>query len=245
MTRFAFLQFAMIAVVVVAFSPSSYTISSRRGRSSSAALHAQREATFGMGCFWKPAEELLKVPGVIDTVAGYTGNPQSTSAPTYDSVCFGRGWVEGVRVIYDDEQISYQQLLDKFFESQEPKIGSRQYASLIFPHDKEQEEISKEWLQKNKDRRRSRDGIPGSITAVEPLSSFYQAEQYHQRYWEKQRLRFGLIALFTAVSSGILDRFVSSPELQSTIHTGGNALALASCMFILLERKLDSSVVKL
>ena len=69
-------------------------------------LQAIKEGTFGMGCFWEPAEELRKVKGVVDTVAGYTGNPTANKAPTYDSVCFSRDWVEGVRVKFDDEMIT-------------------------------------------------------------------------------------------------------------------------------------------
>ena len=92
-------------------------------------LGAECEASFGMGCFWKPSEELLKVPGVIDTVVGYSGSPKSEPAPTYDSVCYSRDWVEGVRVRYDDDLHSFESLLDAFFEAQEPKLGSRQYGS--------------------------------------------------------------------------------------------------------------------
>lgn len=80
----------------------------------------------------KPSEELLKVPGVIDTVVWYTGNSQVSSEPDNDSVCFGRGWVEGVRVKYKDDEISYERLLDVFFEVQEPKLGSRQSPPLSF-----------------------------------------------------------------------------------------------------------------
>ena len=75
-------------------------------------INPQLILPFPHRCFWEPSEELLKVEGVIDTVAGYTGNPSATKAPTYDSVCFSPNWVEGVRVQYDDEKISYSELLD-------------------------------------------------------------------------------------------------------------------------------------
>jgi peptide methionine sulfoxide reductase MsrA len=61
-------------------------------------LLAARSATFRMGYFWEPSEELLKVDGVMDTVVGYTGKPSTKKAPSYENVCFGREWVEGVRV---------------------------------------------------------------------------------------------------------------------------------------------------
>lgn len=88
----------------------------------STSLQAQREATFGMGCFWKPSEQLLQVEGVIDTVVGYTGKADAQSAPNYEIVCASRDWVEGVRVIYDDEKISYAQLLDAFLNVRNPNL---------------------------------------------------------------------------------------------------------------------------
>lgn len=206
-------------------------------------LSAQKEATFGMGCFWKPAEELLKTDGVIDTVAGYTGNPQAREAPTYDNVCFGRSWVEGVRVYYDDTKVSYQQLLDAFFDAQEPKLGSRQYASIIFPHDSEQQLDANTWLEANSMKMRD-DGVTVAQTEVEPLSPFYQAEGYHQRYWQKQRPRFAAIIVLIAISMGAIDS-VFPTDLASTVHTAGNTGALVLALYQLLERQIDAKVVEL
>jgi peptide-methionine (S)-S-oxide reductase len=222
---------------VVAFFPN--IISTRQ----SLALAARREATFGMGCFWKPAEELLKKDGVLDTVAGYTGNPKATSAPSYDSVCFGRDWVEGVRVYYDDDTLTYRELLDAFFEAQEPKFGSRQYASIIFPHDTEQQEVAQEWLQMETQRTRA-DGISVGITEVEPLTKFYKAEGYHQRYWAKQRPRFAVIIGLITLSSGILDSFIPL-SLHSTIDTIANGLTIAIAIYVMAERFLDAKVIEL
>ena len=96
-------------------------------------LSAIREATFGMGCFWEPAESLLRRPGVLATTAGYTGAPSNKPPPTYDAVCFGNDWVEAVRVVYDDEVIPYDKLLDDFFQYQKPQYSrqSDQDASSI------------------------------------------------------------------------------------------------------------------
>lgn len=207
------------------------------------ALAAKKEATFGMGCFWKPAEELLKVDGVMDTVAGYTGNPRATSAPSYDSVCFGRDWVEGVRVYYDDDKLSYQELLDAFFEAQEPKLGSRQYASIIFPHDEKQQEVAQEWLRMERERTRD-DGISVGITDVEPLTKFYQAEGYHQRYWAKQRPRFATIIGLITLSSGILDSFIPL-SMHSAIDTVANGLTIAIGIYVMAERVIDAKVIEL
>ncbi len=206
-------------------------------------LLAQEEATFGMGCFWKPSEELLKVPGVIDTVVGYTGK-QSTEAPSYDSVCFSREWVEGVRVTYDTSVLSYEQLLDAFFQCQEPAFnGSRQYASFIFPHNTEQERLAQSWLQQNADTVRP-DGVPARLTQIEPLQSFYQAEQYHQRYWQKMRPRIAVMIGLLSISSGAIDSIVPL-QLTSSLHTATSALGLAGCAYVLLERKIDTNVVRL
>ena len=207
-------------------------------------LNVQKEATFGMGCFWKPSEELLKVDGVIDTVAGYTGAPNhSGPPPTYEKVCFSRDWVEGVRVQYDDEIVSYDELLDQFFEKQEPKMGSRQYASIIFPHDAEQRTAAQKWLAANDERVRN-DGVPASFTQIEDLSPFYRAENYHQEYWQKTRPRVaGMISLM-AVGSGILDQYTPL-AWQSQVHSVANAVVFAGLLYVLVERKLDTKVVQL
>lgn len=176
-------------------------------------------------------------------MAGYTGNPSATKAPTYDSVCFSPNWVEGVRVQYDDEKISYSELLDAFFESQKPKLGSRQYASIIFPHDTEQEKVAKLYMDMNGSNARQ-DGWMPSWTAIEPLTKFYKAEGYHQNYWQKQRPRIATIIGLLAVATGILDPIV--PEaLQKSVETGANALCLALGVYIALERVIDAKVVEL
>lgn len=213
---------------------------------SSSQLCAKKSATFGMGCFWAPSEALLKTDGVIDTVAGYTGNPEAGSkAPSYDNVCFGRQWVEGVRVDYDDEIVSYNQLLDAFFEAQEPQPGSRQYASIIFPHDAVQEKVAKEWLEAGtREGRRRKDGIPVSITQLEPLSPFFAAEGYHQRYWQKFRPRIAACIALLVVSSGRFDSLVP-PDFTSTLHTAANTAVLLGCAYVILERNIDTKVVEL
>ena len=181
--------------------------------------------------------------GVKDTVAGYTGRENAVKAPKYEEVCFSRDWVEGVRVFYDEDKLSYEELLDAFFETQEPKFGSRQYASIIFPHDEEQREKATAWLNQNAERQRG-DGIPVKLTQIEDRTPFFQAEEYHQRYWQKTRPRIaGMIALL-AISTGVLDS-ITPATVQSAIHTGANALVLAGLIFVLVERKIDTKVVQL
>ncbi|KAL3771878.1 hypothetical protein ACHAWO_008664 [Cyclotella atomus] len=178
--------------------------------SSNSVLNAIKEATFGMGCFWEPAESLLKQPGVLQTTVGYTGAPPTKPPPTYDTVCFGNDYVEGVRVVYDDEIVSYNQLLDYFFELQKPGI-SRQYASIIFvdADSDDGEEMTRQaskWKEENVATKVKRgDNLPYSIVEIEPLTKFYKAEEYHQRYWEKQRLRAFVGVLLIAGASSAYD----------------------------------------
>mmetsp|Transcript_16821 Transcript_16821/g.38560 ORF Transcript_16821/g.38560 Transcript_16821/m.38560 type:complete len:253 (+) Transcript_16821:141-899(+) len=236
------------STTIVAFNPSTYSHTSGVSRSSSSLLRAVEEASFGMGCFWEPAEELLKIDGVIDTVSGYTGNKKfdddpSKTIPSYESVCYGRQWVEGVRVKYDTDKISYTELLDSFFETQKPQPGSRQYSSVIFPHDDEQLKIAEAW--KEKSRERISDGFKSDWTSIEyPRTKFYAAEGYHQRYWQKQRPRFALILALLAVSTGFGDRLYD-PSFQETAKTFANGATVAVGLSITAERFLDSKVVEL
>ena len=196
-----------------------------------------------MGCFWKPSEELLKEDGVVNTIVGYTGVSDAKTPPTYDTVCFSRDWVEGVRVIYDDEKVSYSQLLNAFFQAQEPKVGSRQYASIIFPHNDEQEQLARQWLEDNQTLLRN-DGLPITLTTIEEQYPFYRAENYHQEYWQKTRPRIsGAIALM-AVATGFFDGII--PQLyQSQIHSVANAIVLVGLVYVSAERFFDRKVVLL
>ncbi len=219
----------------------------RTTRSSFSALSAVKEASFGMGCFWEPAESMLKVDGVIDTVSGYTGNKNfdtdpSKKVPSYDNVCFGRDWVEGVRVIYDEDKISYTQLLDAFFEAQKPQLGSRQYGSMIFPHDEEQLKLANEW--KGTIVKRD-DGFQSDWTEIEyPRTKFYCAEGYHQNYWQKQRPRFALIIALLAIATGAGSQFYD-PSLDEAVKTFANGATVAVGLGVTAERFLDSKVVEL
>ena len=241
----------LVPTTVVALVPIGSS-SSRSGprraandRSTVSRLGAVEEASFGMGCFWEPAEELLKVDGVIDTVSGYTGNPKfdadpKKTVPSYDSVCFGRGWVEGVRVTYDPDTISYEQLLDAFFEAQKPQPGSRQYGSVIFPHDERQLAAAQRW--KSTGRTRESDGFRNDWTEIEyPRTRFYRAEGYHQNYWQKQRPRFALILAGLAVATGFGDQLYD-PSLQETVKTVANGAVVAIGLATFAERFLDSKV---
>jgi peptide-methionine (S)-S-oxide reductase len=149
----------------------------------------EEKAIFGAGCFWGVEAAFRKIPGVIDVLVGYMGG--STERPTYEEVCTNKtGHVEVVQVVYNSKQVSYQELLAAFWYMHDPtqvnKQGAdvgTQYRSVIFYYTPEQQreaEASKQELE-----------VSGALkkpvaTAVEPASTFWRAEEYHQRYAEKQ-----------------------------------------------------------
>jgi peptide-methionine (S)-S-oxide reductase len=146
------------------------------------------KATFAAGCFWGVEAEFRGVPGVIDTAVGYTGGTKEH--PTYQEVCsHATGHAEAVEIIFDPAVISYDRLLELFWEChnpttlnrQGPDVGS-QYRSAIFFHTPAQEaaaHASKERLERS--GRLSRP----VVTEITPASTFWRAEEYHQRYHEK------------------------------------------------------------
>lgn len=216
--------------------------------SSSSSLAAVREATFGMGCFWEPAESLLKQPGILATTVGYTGAPPNKPPPTYDSVCFGKDWVEGVRVAYDDELVSYGQVLDYFFEYQNPKPGYRQYASIIFTNDANEEQEANQW-KKASVGKQSKSNFPSEIVEIEESSPFYKAEEYHQRYWEKQRLRLLIGLAMIAGESGAYDKYLVGAFGEQEIFglsydSMFGAVFLVGAAWTLLERLVTNGMVQ-
>jgi peptide-methionine (S)-S-oxide reductase len=235
---------------------------------STTALHAIQEATFGMGCFWEPSESMIKVDGVIDTVVGYTGNPtfderrrqqqqlsgnnktKKLNVPSYESVCASREWVEAVRITYEDDIISYPQLLDVMFDQHKSQLGSRQYGSIIFPQSTQQEIDAKLWYENavSENRTRSSDGWKIEWTSIEPSSSsFYKAEGYHQNYWQKQRPRFVVIGLLLVLSTTGIPGMADNEMLLNNdkIQTIANGLTIAIGLFITLERWFDAEVTEL
>jgi peptide-methionine (S)-S-oxide reductase len=149
-------------------------------------------ATFGAGCFWGVEAAFRRVPGVTSTAVGYAGG--SVANPTYELVCSGRtGHAEVVQVEYDPARVSYDALLDVFWEAhdptqrdrQGPDIG-RQYRSAIFTHDQEQAAAATASRAKLEESGRYRRPIATELT---PLETFWRAEPYHQQYFEKRGLR--------------------------------------------------------
>ncbi len=145
------------------------------------------KATFGAGCFWQVEVEFRNTPGVRDALAGYEGG--TLERPTYQDVCTGRaGHAEVVEVDFDPEAVSYEDLLDRFWSLHNPTQKNRQgwdlgtqYRSAVFVHDEEQREIAERSRERAQERFRKK-----IVTEIEPASTFYKAEEYHQRYLQKQ-----------------------------------------------------------
>ena len=149
------------------------------------------KATFGGGCFWGVETALRLVKGVTSATVGYSGG--SLNDPTYEDVCSGKtGHAEVVQVEYDPSKVSYEELLEVFWNIHDPTILNRQgpdigtqYRSAIFFHTPEQEAVaiaSKEKLQNSGRYKRP------IVTEITSASEFYRAEEYHQRYYEKHGL---------------------------------------------------------
>ena len=147
------------------------------------------KATFAAGCFWGVEAAFRQVPGVIATRVGYTGG--HTDNPTYRQVCSHRtGHAEAVEVTFDPEQVSYELLLEVFWRKHNPRSRNRQgldigsqYRSAIYFHSPEQEAAARA----DKDRLQAELRWPRKIqTQIEPASTFWEAEEYHQQYLEKR-----------------------------------------------------------
>jgi peptide-methionine (S)-S-oxide reductase len=144
------------------------------------------KGTFGGGCFWGVEVAFRNVPGVVDTAVGYEGG--TVANPTYEQVCRkDTGHAEVVQVEFDPDEVSYEELLDVFFELHDPTqlnrqgwdVGS-QYRSVIFTHSPDQEEAAvaaRARVQEQLDR--------PVVTVIEPATDFWRAEEYHQQYLVK------------------------------------------------------------
>ena len=146
-----------------------------------------QSAVFGNGCFWCTEAVFDELRGVLSVMPGYAGG--QTKNPTYEQVCTGAtGHAESVRVIFDPEQVTYEALVRKFFtfhnptelNRQGPDVGS-QYRSAIFYLTPEQKEVAEKVAAEL-----APGYLPRTIvTEIVPASTFYRAEEYHQRYFEK------------------------------------------------------------
>jgi len=146
-------------------------------------------ATFGAGCFWGIEANFQRIPGVISAESGYSGGHMAN--PTYKDVCADEtGHAEVVQVTFDPEKVSYEKLLDAFWQMHDPTQVNRQgpdygsqYRSAIFFHSPEQEEEAKKSKAALEASGKLRRPVATEITAA---GSFWRAEEYHQKYLEKR-----------------------------------------------------------
>lgn len=149
-------------------------------------IEGLERATFAAGCFWGIEASFREMEGVVATKVGYTGG--TAADPTYEQVCSDRtGHAEAVEVWFDPALLSYDELVSAFWSIHDPTTPNRQgwdlgsqYRSAIFFHDADQERhaiVSRERRQQNLSR--------PIVTQIVPAAPFYDAEDYHQRYFEK------------------------------------------------------------
>jgi peptide-methionine (S)-S-oxide reductase len=145
-------------------------------------------ATFGAGCFWGVEHAFREIPGVVDTMVGYEGGTMPN--PTYKDVCTDRtGHAEVVQVTFDPAKVSYEALLEAFFDLHDPTQVDRQgpdygtqYRTVIFYHSPAQQAAAQKAIAALAASGKFRKPI---ATQVVPAATFYPAEEYHQRYFEK------------------------------------------------------------
>lgn len=144
-------------------------------------------ATFGTGCFWCTEAVFESLEGVISATSGYSGG--NVADPTYEQVCSGNtGHAECIQVVYDSKKISYDDLLQVFWESHDPTTLNKQgadvgtqYRSVIFYHNPQQKQLAESYKQKLNNENTF--GKP-VVTEIKAATTFYPAENYHQEYFK-------------------------------------------------------------
>ena len=154
---------------------------------------SEQTASFAAGCFWGIEARFREVEGVLDAVSGYMGG--QTQNPSYQDICRGdSGHAEAVQVTFDDERVSYRELLDLFFNLHNPTMLNRQgpdfgsqYRSAVFWHDDEQRAAAEQKISEVNASGKWQDPV---VTQLAKAPEFWRAEEYHQRYFEKNGASF-------------------------------------------------------
>ncbi len=152
-------------------------------------------ATFGAGCFWQVEERFREIDGVTDAAVGYEGG--HVDNPTYEQVCGGdTGHIEVTEIQFDPAKVSYDELVDLYFQIHDPTQEDRQgwdvgyqYRSVVFTHSPEQAVAAKAAIERAQERFRS-----PIVTEVRDAEPFWRAEEYHQCYLQKRKEGGGLLS---------------------------------------------------
>ena len=156
------------------------------------AFYAQKEETktayFASGCFWCSEAIFELIVGVKSAESGYTGG--KTVNPTYEQVCSGKtGHAEAIKVVYYPSSVTYEKLVRAFFESHDPSTLNQQgadkgtqYRSAIFYQNEEEKKEAERFIEIVNESERWPDPV---VTTLEPFTTFWPAEEYHQKYLEK------------------------------------------------------------
>jgi peptide-methionine (S)-S-oxide reductase len=189
------------------------------------ALAQTETATFALGCFWAPDSIFGSLDGVIRTRVGYAGG--TTENPTYHNL---GDHTETIQIDYDPTQISYEQLLDIYWDSHNPTVQpwSRQYMSIVFYHGSEQRELAMERKQREEASSGRR-----VYTEVIPFSKFHLAEDYHQKYYLQQVPE--LMEELAAIYPNFADFIDSTAAARINGYVGGHVT------FQKLQEQLNSS----
>ena len=147
-----------------------------------------QKCTLALGCFWKPEENFKNKPGILETEVGYAGG--NSEQTTYEEVCTGStGHAEVVRLSFDENVISFKKILDLFFkmhdptqkDMQYPDVGTQYRSEIFYENEKQKQEASEVFNEFNKK-------LNGKIqTNISRLKNYCKAEEYHQKYLEKNR----------------------------------------------------------
>ena len=146
-------------------------------------------ATFGGGCFWCVEAVFQRLKGVEKVESGYMGG--QVDNPTYEQVCSGKtGHAEVIQITYDESQVSFDVLLQVFWKTHDPTTLNRQgndvgtqYRSVVFYHDEKQKELAESYIKKLNEEKAFPNPV---VTEVAAASKFYEAEDYHQNYWNEK-----------------------------------------------------------
>lgn len=147
-----------------------------------------KKATLGAGCFWCVEAIFQELEGVESVVSGYSGG--DVKNPSYEEICTGKtGHAEVCQIDYDPSVITYDELLEVYWQTHDPTTMNRQgndvgsqYRSVIFYHDENQKELAEEYKKKLDESGAFNDPI---VTEISPHDEFYVAEDYHQEYYDQ------------------------------------------------------------